>query len=90
MIMYGQERQGVKNGKKEGKWVEYYENGQLMKKEVTRTEWKKVSGFYYLNMDSYGVKEVTRTEREKVSGLIMTRNGQLWSKGNYKTGVKER
>ena len=50
----GQEQGSFKDGKRDGSWVFYRDNGQLFEKEPTRTGTKTVLGSGITRTDSYG------------------------------------
>ena len=79
----------LKDGKPEGHWIEYYENGQLnFKGNFKDGKRDGLSELYYEN----GQLWLKRTEKDgKLEGLYeyYYENGQLSAKGNYKDGEKD-
>ena len=81
------EQQGfVKEGKKDGSWVEYFSNGTLMEKRNYKDGEKDgLVEFYYKNGQ---LRDKGNYKEGRLDGLweYYYENGKLWEKINYKSG----
>mgnify|MGYP000844846537 CR=1 FL=1 len=86
----GQQQGKIKNGKREGHWVSYHENGQLwMKGDFKNGEEEGPWVFYY---DSGELRKNGEFKNGEEDGpweyYYYNDHGQLESKDNYENGVK--
>jgi len=84
----GNPQGSIKNGKWDGAWVRYWDNGQLKSKD----NWKngEMTGawvFYYDNGQLYFKGNYKNGKRES-AWVSYWDNGQLINKGNYKNGKR--
>ena len=79
----------MKNGKKEGKWVNYHSNGQLRIKENYKNG--KLDGAWVEFHDDGQLAFKGNYKNGKSEGACVAyySNGQLRLKGNYKNGESE-
>lgn len=81
----------IKNGKREGSWKEYFENGQLWRKGIYKDgQMNGLFEFYYQNLNS-GLRREGIFKKDLENGLHKSyyQNGKLWWKGTYKDGKRE-
>ena len=77
------------NGKREGKWISYYENGQIKK------EGNYMNGWYYGSWNSYyengqiESKENFSNQKREGKWISYYENGQIKTEGNYKYGKRK-
>ena len=85
----GQEQGSIKNGKREGAWVRYHENGQLGYKENYKNG--KLEGAEVWYWDNGQLRHKGNFKNGKKDGYWISYwgNDQLFYKGNYKNGKKE-
>ena len=84
------EKQGrVKDGKKEGEWVWYYDNGQLDWKGTYRNGKKEGEWVLYHDNGQLSLKGTYRNGQLEGEWVLYRDNGQLWRKGTYRNGKKE-
>ena len=79
----------IENGKEEGEWIAYYDNGQLSYKgnyENGKEEGEWIAYYDNGQLDSKGNYKNGKKEGEWIAYWD---NGQLDSKGNYKNGWVE-
>ena len=85
----GQEQGTFKNGKKEGPWVEYWDNGRLQSRIFYKNGEKKgPSVFYFDDGQLWGKGDFKNGEMEG-PWVEYNDNGQLLYEGNYKNGKRE-
>ena len=87
----GKTEQGtIRNGKKEGLWVYYYDNGQLSYKGTFKVGKKDGPWVYYHSNGQLSYK-VTYKDNKKDGPWVhyYFLNGQVSSRGDYKDGKKE-
>jgi len=80
----------MKNGKREGKWFEYYwTNGQLYEKGSYKNGKKEGEWVRYYENGSLSRKENYRNGLQEGERVGYHENGRLFSKGSYKNGKRE-
>jgi antitoxin component YwqK of YwqJK toxin-antitoxin module len=83
-------RQGsFKNGKQEGSWVGYHENGQLLNKGSFKNGLREGPWVGYWENGQLSSKGDYKNGKEEGSWVSYWNNGQLQYKGAYKNGLKE-
>jgi antitoxin component YwqK of YwqJK toxin-antitoxin module len=85
----GKEQGSFKNGKKEGPWVIYWDNGQLWKKGNYRNGKEEGPWVIYWDNGQLLGKNNYRNGKEEGPHVSYWDNGQLGYKGNHKNGLKE-
>ena len=85
----GREKGSIKNGKKEGYWVHYHSNGQLMNKGDYKNG--KMEGYWEDYRDNGYLYDKGDYKNGKMEGYWERywEYGQLYGKGDYKNGKKE-
>ncbi|SVE57313.1 uncharacterized protein METZ01_LOCUS510167, partial [marine metagenome] len=73
-----------RNGKKDGLWVEYYEDGQLSYKGTYKDGKQDGPWVYYSDKGQLQSKGTYRDGEGTGPWVYYHDNGQLWEKGNYK------
>ena len=79
----------VKDGKKDGEWLEYFESGQLYKKYNYKDGKKEGEQFYYYENGKLRSKVNYRYGKTEGERLWYYENGQLGVKGMYKNDKRE-
>ena len=85
----GKKQGSLKNGKKEGSWVEYFDNGQLVSKGEYKNGKEEGSWISYWKNGQLFSKGDFKDGKEEGSWVRYHDNGQLFSKGDYKNGKRE-
>ena len=85
----GREQGKFKNGKREGPWVEFYENGQLFIKGEYRNDKQEGPWVEYYNDGWWRSKGGYRNGWKDGPWVTYNANGQLDSKGEYRSGKHE-
>ena len=84
------EKQGtLQNGKEEGPWVRYHENGQLGDKGDYKNGKKEGPWVHYHENGQLGAKADYKNGKKEGPWVYYHENGQLFNKGDYKNGKKE-
>ena len=85
----GKTQGSFKNGKKEGNWVSYHDNGQLLEKGNYKNG--KQEGIWILYNTNGEPILKKNYENGKLEGdhVSYWQTGQIWFKGNYKNGKRE-
>ena len=85
----GREQGSFKNGKADGTWVEYYNNGQVLYKYNYKNG--KLEGAFVTYWKNGQLRSKGNHENGKQEGaFVMYRdNGRLWSKGTWKNDKRE-
>jgi len=85
----GEEQGSFKNGKREGAWVEYFENGQLKSNgHYKNGKYEGAWVFYYESGQLYA-RGNYKNSKLKGAWVSYYENGQIWFKGNYKNDKEE-
>ena len=85
----GKEQGSFRNGKKDGPWIYYHDNGQLRLKETLKNGKKDGPWIYYHDNGQLN-KEVTLKNGVKDGPWVSYhRNGQVESQGTYKDGKED-
>ena len=85
----GEEQGSFKNGKREGAWVEYFENGQLKSNgHYKNGKYEGAWVFYYESGQLYA-RVNYKNSKLKGAWVSYYENGQIWFKGNYKNNKQE-
>ena len=79
----------VRNGKRDGIWVEYHSNGQLWRKETWKDGTRDGPWFLYHKNGQLWIKRIFKDGVKDGPFIRYYENGQLRSKGAYKGGEKE-
>ena len=83
-------RQGkIKNGKIEGEWLEYYENGQLKIKRNYKDGKLEGESLRYHKNGQLESKGNFKDDEKEGEWLHYRSNGKLWRKYYYKEGKKD-
>ena len=85
----GQFNGSFKNGKKDGSWVEYSDNGQLASKGEYKNGKEEGSWVEYSDNGKLASKGELKNGKEEGSWVYYHENGKLFSKGEYKNGKEE-
>ena len=92
----GSEQGSIKNGKREGTWVGYYDNGQLWYKgdyndsvEKSKNGDKDGTWVHYWKNGQLRIKYNYKNDKFERAFVSYHENGQLNGKGNYKNGKEE-
>jgi antitoxin component YwqK of YwqJK toxin-antitoxin module len=85
----GEEQGSFKNGKREGAWVEYFENGQLKSNgHYKNGKYEGAWVFYYESGQLY-TRGNYKNSKLKGAWVSYYENGQIRFKGNYKNDKEE-
>ena len=76
----------LKNGKKEGSWVQYHENGQLKHKWNYKDRKKDGENIHYWENGQLWVKENYKDGKKEGETLVYNENGQFEKTKIYKDG----
>ena len=85
----GWERGNFKKGRKEGKWVSYFENGQLFYKGDLKNGMKEGKWVFYFTNGQLARKGEYKNGVEEGMWVFYQSNGQVLHKGNFKNGWEE-
>ena len=84
------ESQGsFKNGKREGAWVYYHDNGQLWFKSNFKNGKEEGAYVRYYDNGQLDTKGNLKNGKEDGAWVYYHDNGQLWFKSNFKNGKEE-
>jgi len=86
----GQEQGSIKNGKKDGSWIEYWDNGQLKLKGNWKNGMSEGSWVYYYDNGKLDSKGDFKNGHLEGSWVSYKRNGTVSKEltGTYKNGKK--
>jgi len=82
----GKKKGSFKNGKKDGSWISYHENGQLEFEGNYKNDKKEGSWVRYWDDGQLKFKGDYKNGRREGYWIVFSYDGQLWSKGKYKDG----
>jgi antitoxin component YwqK of YwqJK toxin-antitoxin module len=85
----GEQKGSLKNGKKDGDWVYYHKNGQLMKKGNYKNGKKEDAWVRYHDNGQLSLKGNYANDKQEGDFIGYHDNGKLSRKGNYKNGLRE-
>ena len=85
----GKTQGAFRNGKREGLWVYYYDNGQLSYKGTFKVGKKDGTWVYYHSNGQLSYKVTYKDNKKDGPYVNYYDNGQLGSKGTYKNGKRE-
>ena len=85
----GQEQGSFKNGERDGAWVHYYENGQLLMKLNWKNGKRECASVHYRENGRLWAKSIFKDDKRECAAVYYHKNGQLSSKGNIKNGKHE-
>jgi hypothetical protein len=85
----GLERGSFRNGKKDGSWEIYYDNGQLLVKGDYKNGKKQGYWESYWDDGKFGSKGDYKDGKRDGPWEIYYDNGQLWSKGDYTNNERQ-
>ena len=77
------------NGKFEGEWLEYYENGQLKIKRNYKDDKLEGESLWYHKNGQLESKGNFKDDKKEGEWLHYRSNGKLWRKYYYKDGKKD-
>ena len=77
----------IKNGKREGPWVSYFENGQLWDKGDYKNGEREGPWVSYFESGQLDSKGTWKNGKEEGPWVGYFDNGQLDTKGNFKEGL---
>ena len=84
----GEEQGSIKNGKKEGEWVWYYENGQLESKVTYKNGEREGEYVSYWMNGHLNVKATFKNGKLEGESLYYDEDGQFNWKETHKNGKK--
>ena len=79
----------IKNGKREGEWVGYWDDGQLLYKGNYKNGKEEGEYVRYYSNGQLDFKGNHKNGKREGEWILYWNNGQLYSKRNYKNGKKE-
>ena len=82
-------RGSFKNGKPEGSWEEYWENGQLKAKGDNRNGKREGSFEYYWDNGQLWMKGNYKNDKPEGYWVYFWDNGEEWLKGDYNNHERE-
>ena len=82
----GIDQGSFKNGERDGAWVHYYENGQLLMKLNWKNGKRECASVHYRENGRLWAKSIFKDDRGECASIYYHKNGQLSSKGNWKNG----
>ena len=85
----GNEQGSIKNGKRDGPWISYHDNGQLENKINYKDGEIEGPWVLYYDNGQLASKGEYKDSRKEGTWVKYWGNGQLWSKINYKDGEIE-
>ena len=85
----GLKRGAIKNGKREGPWVKYYENGRIWYKGAYKKGKQEGPWLGYHNNGQLWSEGAYKNGKFEGPWIAYYDDGQLWSKGTYKNGKFE-
>ena len=85
----GQEQGSFKDGKEDGPWVRYHDNGQLSYKGTYKDGMEEGPWVRYYENGQLMSKGTLKDWKKEGPWVEYHENGQLESKGTYKDGKKE-
>ena len=84
----GKNQGTIRNGKKDGPWVSYYENGQLQSRGTFKDGKKEGPAVGYHDNGQLLIKGTYKDDKRDGPFVSYHFNGKLRSKGTYKNGEK--
>ena len=84
----GENQGSFRNGKKDGPWVSYHDNGQLWSKGTYKNGKRHGPWVSYWENGQLRSKGTYKDGKQDGPSVSYHDNGQLWSKGTYSNGVK--
>ena len=84
----GKEQGSFRNGKKDGPWVHYEEDGQLLMKGTYKDGKEDGPWFSYHDNGQLWWKRTYKDGERDGPYVFYHENGQLWKKETFKDGVK--
>jgi len=85
----GKEQGSFKNGKREGYWISYHENGQLWYEGKFKSGKQEGASVGYHDNGQLQYKGNYKNFGPEGAWVFYWNNGQLESKGNYKNGKED-
>jgi len=85
----GKEKGSIKNGKRDGVWIGYHENGQLWYKQNYKNDEKDGAWVSYFDNGSLEYKGNYKNGKIDGAWVRYWTNGQLMFKVNFKNGERE-
>ena len=85
----GQRQGRIKNGEREGPWVYYHDNGQLMHKGDYKNGEKEGPWVCYHDNGQLSDKGDHKNGEKEGPWITYHDNGHIWKKGDYKNGERE-
>ena len=85
----GKEQGSIKNGKKDGLWVYYHDNGKLWKSGTFKDGKEDGPWFHYEEDGQLLMKGTFKDGKEDGPWFSYHDNGQLWWKRTYKDGERD-
>ena len=85
----GLERGAFKNGKREGPWVEYWDNGRLAAKGAYKNGKEEGPWVQYWENGQLLIKHASKNGKEEGPWVKYWDDGQLSGKGSYKNEKRE-
>ena len=82
----GREQGSFKNGKKEGAWIGYWEDGQLYYKGNYKNDEREGAWVGYFENGQLSFKENYKNGKEEGEYISYWGDGRLLTKGNFKNG----
>jgi hypothetical protein len=88
-VIEGQWQGGIKNGKREGPWIFYWKNGQLMSKGNYKNGKEEGSWVHYEENGQLSSKGNFKNGKKNGYWVTYRESGQVWTKGNYNSDSME-
>ena len=85
----GREQGRIKNGKRDGAWVKYHDNGQLNNQGSYKNGEKGGDWVWYHDNGQLEVKGSYKNGKEEGDWVWYNDNGQLEEKGSWRNGEPE-
>jgi antitoxin component YwqK of YwqJK toxin-antitoxin module len=85
----GIEQGSIKDGKRDGAWIAYRENGQLYLKSYWKNFKQEGDWIGYYENGQFWFKTNYKNGKPEGASVFYHKNGQLGSKGNWKNGEQE-
>ena len=84
----GKEQGSIRNGKKDGPWVRYHDNGRIEEKITFKDGNRDGPHVIYYDNGKLSSKGTYKDGKKHGPYVSYLRNGQIYYKGIYKNGVK--
>ena len=85
----GKKQGEIKKGKREGPWVRYYKNGQLMSKGTYKSGKQEGSWVIYHRNGKVRIKGPYKNGKQEGPWVLYHKNGKAWIKVTYKDAKQD-